>query len=353
MARVAIHNLRKQFGQTTAVADFSLDIADGEMVAFLGPSGCGKTTTLRMIAGFVEPSGGAILIGGKDVTHTPPNRRNTGMVFQRYALFPHMTVTQNVEFGLKMRKLPAAERDARIKQALDMVRLTSLRDRYPRQLSGGQQQRVAIARALAIRPEVFLLDEPLSNLDAKLRVEVREEIRALQQQLGLTTIFVTHDQEEALTIADRLAVMHDGRVQQIGSADELYERPANHFVADFLGKMNFFEGAFDCDGRFVTQRGTPIGIGALQAANPGTRVVGLRPERLSLDAAPLPDTNSLAVTVSSLVYMGATVEVRALTERGDPIVAHVQNNFRGDVGRLVAGSKAFASFRIDDCVLFN
>ncbi|MFT4067606.1 ABC transporter ATP-binding protein [Paraburkholderia sp.] len=353
MAQVALRNLRKQFGNAVAVADFSLGIADGEMVAFLGPSGCGKTTTLRMIAGFVEPSGGSIEIGGRDVTSLPPDRRNTGMVFQRYALFPHMTVAQNVEFGLKMRKLQTAERDARIREALDMVRMTQLRDRYPRQLSGGQQQRVAIARALAVRPEVFLLDEPLSNLDAKLRVEVRDEIRALQQRLGLTTIFVTHDQEEALTIADRLAVMHDGRVQQIGTADALYERPANHFVADFLGKMNFFEGGFDQDGRFVTRRGTPIALGTLRDEHPAARVIGLRPERLALGRAPVAHAHCVPIVVSSLVYMGATLEVRATTEHGDPLIAHLQNNALADPAHLTAGGTTFAHFRSEDCVLFD
>ena len=195
MAKVSLLNLRKQFGSAVAVSDFSLDIDDGELVAFLGPSGCGKTTTLRMIAGFIDPTAGRILIGDTDVTTLPVHKRNTGMVFQRYALFPHMTVAHNVSFGLEMRKIDAVERDRRINLALDMVRMSEYRDRYPRQLSGGQQQRVAIARALAIEPKVFLLDEPLSNLDAKLRVEVREEIRALQQRLGLTTVFVTHDQE--------------------------------------------------------------------------------------------------------------------------------------------------------------
>src|SRR5690606_23685461 len=189
MAKVSIDRLKKQFGSSVAVSDFSLDIEDGELVAFLGPSGCGKTTTLRMIAGFIEPTAGSIFIGNEDVTRVPVHKRNTGMVFQRYALFPHMTVAENVAFGLQMRETPAAEREKRIATALDMVRMTQLRDRYPRQLSGGQQQRVAIARALAIQPKVFLLDEPLSNLDAKLRLEVREEIRSLQRELGLTTIF--------------------------------------------------------------------------------------------------------------------------------------------------------------------
>ncbi|MGE8635571.1 MAG: ABC transporter ATP-binding protein, partial [Achromobacter piechaudii] len=250
MAKVSIENIRKQFGAAVAVSDFSLEIAEGELVTFLGPSGCGKTTTLRMIAGFITPTSGRIRIGDTDVTRLPVHKRDTGMVFQRYALFPHMTVAENVAFGLEMHKVPKSERDAKIRRVLDMVRMTELRDRYPRQLSGGQQQRVAIARALAIEPKVFLLDEPLSNLDAKLRLEVREEIRSLQQRLGLTTVFVTHDQEEALAIADRMAIMHDGIVQQVGAPSTLYERPANLFVADFLGKMNVFTGKGQADNQF-------------------------------------------------------------------------------------------------------
>ena len=258
MAKVSIENIRKQFGAAVAVSDFSLEIAEGELVAFLGPSGCGKTTTLRMIAGFITPTAGRIRIGETDVTRLPVHKRDTGMVFQRYALFPHMTVAENVAFGLEMHKVPKADRDDKIRRVLDMVRMSELRDRYPRQLSGGQQQRVAIARALAIEPKVFLLDEPLSNLDAKLRVEVREEIRSLQQRLGLTTIFVTHDQEEAMVMADRMAIMHDGIVQQSRHPDTLYDRPANLFVAGFLGKMNVFKGRGAADNVFQTDAGQRI-----------------------------------------------------------------------------------------------
>ena len=242
MARLELINLSKRYGDHAAVAGVTLDVADGEFLVLLGPSGCGKTTTLRMIAGFVEPSGGAARIGGADVTYLPPWRRNTGMVFQSYALFPHMTVAENVAFGLEMRKLAKAEIAARAREALRLVRLEGYAERLPRQLSGGQQQRVALARALAIRPDVLLLDEPLSNLDAKLREEVRIEIRELQRQLGLTTIMVTHDQEEALTVADRLVVMAEGEIRQIGSQRDLYERPADRFVAGFVGRSTFLDG---------------------------------------------------------------------------------------------------------------
>lgn len=355
MATVSLQNLRKEYGGAVAVSDFSLDIAEGEMVAFLGPSGCGKTTTLRMIAGFVAPSAGAIRIGDVDVTGLPPERRDTGMVFQRYALFPHMSVAQNVAFGLEMRRMSASDRKQRVAEVLAMVQMSPLAERYPRQLSGGQQQRVAIARALAIRPKVFLLDEPLSNLDAKLRVEVREEIRALQQRLGLTTIFVTHDQEEALTISDRLAIMYDGRVQQVGRADELYERPANHFVADFLGKMNFYEGRLGADG-FETGNGTLLRVAATAATPPGHDVtIGIRPERIVLSRLPSVPlrANMLPVAVTAQVYMGSVIEWRLRTERGDTLACHTHNASHDPARGLVPGDRAFACFDAQDCVSFH
>jgi ABC-type Fe3+/spermidine/putrescine transport system ATPase subunit len=251
MARLDITDLSKRYGGQWAVENVTLDVPQGEFLVLLGPSGCGKTTTLRMIAGFVQPSGGAIRIGPRDVTDLPPWKRNTGMVFQSYALFPHMSVAANVGFGLEMRKVPKAEIAPRVAEALRLVRLDRYSERYPRELSGGQQQRVALARALAIRPDVLLLDEPLSNLDAKLREEVRIEIRELQQRLGLTTVMVTHDQEEALTVADRLVVMAEGRVRQIGTQQDLYERPADRFVASFVGRSTFLEG----EARPFPQRG--------------------------------------------------------------------------------------------------
>jgi len=350
MANVSLINLKKQFGKSLAVSDFSLEIADGELVAFLGPSGCGKTTTLRMIAGFLDPTAGRILIGQDDVTAVPVHKRNTGMVFQRYALFPHMTVAQNVSFGLEMRKTPAAERDRRISLALDMVRLTEFKDRYPRQLSGGQQQRVAIARALAIEPKVFLLDEPLSNLDAKLRLEVREDIRALQQRLGLTTIFVTHDQEEALAISDRMAIMHDGKVQQVGTPQDLYERPANLFVADFLGKMNFFSGQRVGDSQFKTQEGLQLKVAAVAA---DTVTIGVRPERIALSSEPASD-NSVPVTLKSCAFLGSHIDV-VLTGAGQQrLSCQIPNTAVERSQRLLqAGACLFMNFKATDCVVFS
>jgi putative spermidine/putrescine transport system ATP-binding protein len=346
MAKVSIQNLRKQFGPTVAVSDVSLEIAEGELMTFLGPSGCGKTTTLRAIAGFITPTQGRILIGETDVTGLPVHKRDTGMVFQRYALFPHMTVAENVAFGLQMHHVSKGDRETRIARVLDMVQMSALRDRYPRQLSGGQQQRVAIARALAIEPKVFLLDEPLSNLDAKLRLEVREEIRALQQRLALTTIFVTHDQDEALAIADRMAIMHDGVVQQVGAPDTLYERPSNLFVADFLGKMNVFQGRAEGDDAFRTNAGTRIVAPGCGAA----RHVGIRPERVRLHEQAV-DLNALAGAVETSVYLGSVLEVRVRLERGELVVSQIVNG-GGGRAHLATGSPIYACFAPEDCMAF-
>jgi putative spermidine/putrescine transport system ATP-binding protein len=284
MGSLVLEALNKRYGASLAVERVDLDVSQGEMVALLGPSGCGKTTTLRMVAGFVPPSAGRVLIGGKDVTRTPPHARDTGMVFQSYALFPHMDVAANVAFGLEMRRVNRAEREARVREALRLVRLDRLEDRLPRQLSGGQQQRVALARALVVNPSVFLLDEPLSNLDAKLRAEVRMEIRMLQQRLGLTTLIVTHDQEEALTMADRLVVMENGRVRQIGTAEDLYERPANPFVAGFVGRCNLVEARPRA--RRVPRRVRRLLPCANAAAAPaaGRSVLAIRPEHVAVSA---------------------------------------------------------------------
>src|SRR5262245_57438579 len=269
MARLELSHLSKHFGGTVAVRDVTLDVGDGEFIVLLGPSGCGKTTTLRMIAGFVAPTAGRVRLGGRDVTTLPPWQRNAGMVFQSYALFPHLTVAENVAFGLEMRSMATTEIEPRVKEALRMVRLAGYEQRLPRELSGGQQQRVALARALAIRPDVLLLDEPLSNLDAKLRETVRVEIRELQRQLGITTVMVTHDQEEALIMADRLVVMSDGAVRQVGTQQELYERPADRFVAGFVGRSNLLAGTMAGPGRFETAGGIAIACVANGAPGPG------------------------------------------------------------------------------------
>jgi putative spermidine/putrescine transport system ATP-binding protein len=321
MARLEIAGLTKRYGAVTTVRDVTLDVADGEFLVLLGPSGCGKTTTLRMVAGFVEPSAGTIRLGGRDITGSPPWLRNTGMVFQNYALFPHMTVAENVAFGLEMRKVPKVAREARAMEALRMVRMEAYAGRLPRQMSGGQQQRAALARALAIHPDVLLLDEPLSNLDAKLREEVRVEIRQLQRQLGLTTIMVTHDQEEALTVADRLVVMAEGAIRQVGSQQDLYERPADRFVAGFVGRSTFLAGRVAAPGRFVTVGGVDL---VVPEAAPGPAVLAIRPEAVHL-APPEGEENRLAGVVEFVSYLGPLIELHVRIAEGEKLVVHVPN----------------------------
>ncbi len=336
MARLDLQGLGKRYGDFHAVRDVNLDVADGEFLVLLGPSGCGKTTTLRMVAGFIEPTSGHVRLGGSDVTELPPWRRNTGMVFQSYALFPHLSVAQNVAFGLEMRKLPRADVTQRVEEALALVRLSGFGARLPRQLSGGQQQRVALARALAIRPDVLLLDEPLSNLDAKLRQEVRVEIRELQRQLGLTTVMVTHDQEEALTMADRLVVMNEGSVCQVGTQRELYEQPADRFVAGFVGRSTFLAGTIEAPGRFRTDGGLELACGG---GTPGPASLALRPERLEISAAPVTGLdNRLPGTVEFVSYLGALTDIHVRLSPADRVVVQIANRdggFAPQVGQQV------------------
>jgi putative spermidine/putrescine transport system ATP-binding protein len=281
-ADVRLERVAKSFdGVTRAVDGIDLAIAPGELFALLGPSGCGKTTTLRMIAGFEVPDEGRILVGGVDITQTPVHQRNMGMIFQSYALFPHRSVAQNVAFGLRMRALERNEIAARVGEALRLVALQGYEDRLPAQLSGGQQQRVALARAIVIRPSVLLCDEPLSALDRKLRQTMQFELKQLQQQLGVTLIFVTHDQEEAMTLADRIAVMHAGRIEQIATARDIYHRPLTRFVSDFIGEINLFQGEWR-EGSFVWQGKVLPAPGGPRS---GGGTIGIRPERMRLTSA--------------------------------------------------------------------
>jgi putative spermidine/putrescine transport system ATP-binding protein len=336
MARLDLHTLAKRYGDFYAVRDVSLSVADGEFLVLLGPSGCGKTTTLRMVAGFVEPSAGHVKLAGSDITLLPPWKRNAGMVFQSYALFPHLTVAQNVAFGLEMRKLPSADIGRRVGEALALVRLAGFDRRLPRQLSGGQQQRVALARALAIRPDVLLLDEPLSNLDAKLRQEVRVEIRELQRQLGLTTVMVTHDQEEALTMADRLVVMNEGLVHQVGTQRDLYERPADRFVAGFVGRSTFLEGNVEAPGSFRTDGG--LQLACSNGGRAGRAALALRPERVEIGIRPAGLDNALPGTVEFVSYLGALIDIHVRLSPSDRVVVQIANrdgDFTPEVGQQV------------------
>ncbi|MGE8940446.1 ABC transporter ATP-binding protein [Leptospira interrogans] len=349
MARLELDRLSKRYGEFIAVRDVTLDVVEGEFLVLLGPSGCGKTTTLRMIAGFIEPSGGAVRIGGQDITAQPPWKRNTGLVFQSYALFPHLTVNQNVGFGLEMRKIPQAEIGERTAEALRLVRLDHLGERLPRQLSGGQQQRVALARALVFRPDVLLLDEPLSNLDAKLRHEVRVEIRELQRQLGLTTVMVTHDQEEALTMADRLVVMSEGSVRQVGTQRDLYERPADRFVAGFVGRSTFLDGQVRDTGLFHTEGGLSFRCDG--AAN-GNATLALRPERISIAAVPIQGMdNCVEGTVEFVSYLGAQIDIHVRISPQERLVAQIANR-AGDFTPHV-GDQVYVGWSRTDARVFN
>ncbi len=316
MGFLTLEGVSKVYGGVPVVRDVNLAVAKGEFVSLLGPSGCGKTTTLQMIAGLVEPSGGRIRLDGRDITQEKPNRRGLGIVFQSYALFPHMTVAENVSFGLEMRNVPRAERDKRVAEMLGLVHLADMADRYPRQLSGGQRQRVAIARALVITPPVLLLDEPLSNLDAKLREEMQFELRRIQRRVGTTTIMVTHDQAEALSISDRVVVMEGGRMTQIDAPYRLYEQPATPFISTFVGKMNRIAGVWR-DGAVTV--GNAILESAPADIAPGTAVTALiRPEKLRLCR---PGEGRLAGQVASRFFLGGHWLLTVATEAGEIMVS--------------------------------
>lgn len=320
MANINVTGLAKAFGSVMAVDDFNLSVENGEFVALLGPSGCGKTTVMRLIAGIAEPGRGQIFIGGRDMANLPPERRNVGLVFQSYALFPHMTVAGNVGFGLKMRGVRGSEADKRVADALALVDLGGYGTRFPRQLSGGQQQRVALARALAFQPDVLLLDEPLSNLDAKLRQGLREELRALLRRLGITSIYVTHDQEEAIALADRIVVMNAGRIVEIGPPEALYRTPRTRFAAEFLGHSNLI--ALTVDGG-----GLRLPWGALFVAPADARMLCVRPEELLLAADPngpgrvVESTFLGSDTIHRVEIAGCHLKVRQSGRSAEPLAA--------------------------------
>jgi putative spermidine/putrescine transport system ATP-binding protein len=309
--------VRKTFGQVIALDSFDLELKQGELVTLLGPSGCGKTTALRIAAGFEQPNSGSVFVKDKEVTSLPAHTRNMGMVFQNYSLFPHMTVAENVGFGLRVRGVDAAERDMLVREAVSRVQLSGLEGRYPHQLSGGQQQRVALARALVFQPEVLLLDEPLSALDAKVRVELRDEIRTLQRDAGIGAIFVTHDQDEALNISDRVCVMKDGKIQQIGSPRDIYLRPVNGFVARFIGAMNVIEVQF-------SQQNKPV-VAGIELDSSIVGPVGsvaqilVRPDAVSL--CPRGTSGSIDGTVVGEHFSGATTILRIRLEKAEVTIS--------------------------------
>ncbi|PWH12012.1 MAG: spermidine/putrescine ABC transporter ATP-binding protein [Anaerolineae bacterium] len=313
MTHLELTHIQKSFGNAIAVQDFTLAVQQGEFVSFLGPSGCGKTTTLRMIAGFELPTAGTIQLNGVDLTYTPPNKRNVGMVFQSYALFPNMTVAQNVGYGLKIAGKSKAEIEARVQEMLRLIQMEAFAARYPYQLSGGQQQRVALARALAIHPQVLLLDEPLSALDAKIRLELRQEIRRIQRQLGITTIYVTHDQEEALSLSDRIVVMSQGKIEQIGTPTEIYNEPATEFVAQFVGHINLLPVEVVSPAQGLVRLGQYlIRAGRLGRLNGHAVRLAVRPEELN--PGHVEGANNLKGRVESVTYLGAIVRIRLEVE---------------------------------------
>jgi iron(III) transport system ATP-binding protein len=346
--RVIIRNLTKQFGETVALKNICLEIESQELFFLLGPSGCGKTTLLRTIAGFYQPDGGELLFGDRPMAGVPPHHRNAGMVFQNYALWPHMTVAENVGYGLDVRGIRSAERKRRVAEALSIVQMDKYAGRSPNQLSGGQQQRVALARALVIKPDVLLLDEPLSNLDAKLRLEMREEIRRIHEQTKITTIYVTHDQKEALSLATRMAVLRDGIIEQIGDPRAVYRAPANRFVADFIGETNWVEAEVRSSNTNETFLETGLGIFSAasgHALKPGDKVwLGFRPEAVQIGAN---GTNSFKTTIAHVSYLGEVEQYGLEVLPGKTIKAFEQNP--AEIRR--AGAPLAVHVRPQDCLV--
>ena len=340
-AAVTLSGVTRRYNGTAAVDSVSLSVRAGEFLTLLGSSGSGKTTTLMMIAGFIDPDSGRIEIDRRNITRLPPSRRDLGIVFQNYSLFPHMTVAQNVAFPLEMRAVPKAERQARVRAMLDLVRLGERADAYPRELSGGQQQRVALARALVFRPRALLMDEPLGALDKKLREHMQTEIKRLQGDLGVTVIYVTHDQEEALTMSDRVAVMQNGRVAQLGTPADLYERPTTRWVAEFVGQSNFLE----CTGAMggVRLRAGGLVPCAVPVAEGAPALLVVRPEKLRLGA---PDPDLLAATVTSATYLGHATRFAVIL--ADGAVLHAEEQNRAGAGGFRPGQRVSVSWDAAD-----
>ena len=352
---IILTNLRKQYGDFVAVENTTLNVKKGEFLTFLGSSGCGKTTTLRMIAGFEDPTEGSILIGGKHAEHLPPNKREVNTVFQNYALFPHLTIRENIAFGLKLQKAKKAEIKERVENIIKLVKLEEHADKSPDQLSGGQKQRVAIARAIVNNPKVLLLDEPLGALDLKLRKEMQLELKQLQRELEITFIYVTHDQEEALTMSDRIVVMNKGRIEQVGTAHEIYERPQTKFVAQFIGETNLFENVeiLEKNGNdYVVAIGSEkVSTDSMKDFKPGEKVhISIRPENMKLSRTPMEGRESIAVTYDSNIYVGNISKFVVFTDQGRRLTA---SEFSEDAGTFNKGDKVYINWIPERAVMIR
>lgn len=352
---IILTNLRKQYGDFVAVENTTLNVKKGEFLTFLGSSGCGKTTTLRMIAGFEDPTEGSILIGGKHAEHLPPNKREVNTVFQNYALFPHLTIRENIAFGLKLQKVKKAEIKERVENIIKLVKLEEHADKSPDQLSGGQKQRVAIARAIVNNPKVLLLDEPLGALDLKLRKEMQLELKQLQRELEITFIYVTHDQEEALIMSDRIVVMNKGRIEQVGTAHEIYERPQTKFVAQFIGETNLFEDVeiLEKNGNdYVVAIGSEkVSTDSMKDFKPGEKVhISIRPENMKLSRTPMEGRESIAVTYDSNIYVGNISKFVVFTDQGRRLTA---SEFSEDAGTFNKGDKVYINWIPERAVMIR
>jgi spermidine/putrescine transport system ATP-binding protein len=352
---IEIRGVTKRFGGFTAVNNVSLVVQAGEFITLLGPSGCGKTTLLRLLAGFETPDEGAVFLDGEDVSHVPPYRRSVNQVFQSYALFPHMTVKENVGFGLRMQNVSPTEAEGRVRDALAMVSLAEQAEKLPHQMSGGQRQRVALARAIVCRPKVLLLDEPLSALDAKLRHAMQLELKRLQRKLGLTFVFVTHDQEEALTMSDRIAIINKGRIEQLGNASEIYHRPRTAFAADFIGQANLLNstvvGRNGTTARVRLESGLELVIANAEVPASATKVLlSVRPEKIHIGRSPAPAENVFQASIAEEIFQGATDQLGLVTDQGTKLHALVANESATQEA-FHEGERVFCSLHLDDLVV--
>ena len=357
VGQITLTSVTKQFGDTVAVDDVSLQVEGGEFFSLLGPSGCGKTTTLRIIGGFEYPTAGEVYINDELMVETPPYRRPVNTVFQNYALFPHKTVAQNIAFGLQMKKASKAETSDAVERSLDLIQLPGYENRKPSELSGGERQRVALARALINEPTILLLDEPLSALDLKLRKQMQSELKALQRKVGITFVYVTHDQGEALALSDRIAVMNEGKILQVGTPSEIYDSPQTRFVADFIGTTNFLDGTRISENEVTLTSEPPLNISCLPNSDVPLNTpvtIAIRPERLDLSATAAPNApNCLRGTIQDESYLGTTLQYTVQTDYPTPLIAHQQNIGMKDTHRFQRGDTVYLHWSPENAIVLK